>query len=118
MAGPAKAFRTSGKAWNTDQQTFEEVKAAINKTLEALGPAATTAPDDQKLLDYADSLGEVITSTVLGKGEGSRWHTPEAAMLVLRSASKLASGLGSEDELLTMFRSLPEDETDQSAKTG
>ncbi len=109
---------TSGKTWKTDRQTFEEVKAVIDKTLEALGPTAPTAPNDQKLLDYADSLGEVITSTVLGKGEGSRRHTSEAAMLVLRSASKLASGLGSEDELVTMFRSLPRDETDQSVKTG
>ena len=42
---------TSGKTWNTDRQTFEEVKAVIDKTLEALGPTAPTAPNDQKLLD-------------------------------------------------------------------
>ncbi len=90
---------SSGKNWRSHRQTFEEVRSAVMKVLEALGPTRK-APADNELERQAEILGEILAGAVT---EGSSFppsSTPEYVKGVFRLASGASSQARSEAKKL------------------
>ena len=98
----------TGKTWRDDRDTHLQVRAAIDKILDSLGPGSVGEADERMILRKAQDVGKALVEVILGDVARSKEGTPAQAMVLLQIAAELGTGMVSLEELVRKYPHLVE----------